>query len=319
MSYTIYTYPSNFRVQKTLIAAQYAGIDIETPQFDFDKDRGTPDFLKKFPLGKVPAMDTPHGPIFESGAIQRYVGRLRPEAGLYGNSFYQAGQVDQWLDFITCEVDVARGSWLYPVLGYVEFNQEVYDQAKKDMTKILTVLNTHFLNHTYLVSHTQITLADIALACTLTELFRRVFDPTYLVPYGNLVRWYLTCISQPQFEKVLGKIEFAKQEEMAPKPAKEKKEKKTEAPAPAASSSSSSTSSSSPAVTSTKDKKPKDEKPKEEKKPKSDKKDEKPKEEKPKGGDKEKKPKDKEGEKPKAEKKTKRKRKRKRTRRCGPI
>jgi len=223
MSYTIYTYPNNFRVMKTLIAAQYAGIEIETPQFDFEKDRKTPTFMQKFPLGKVPAMDTPQGPIFESGAIQRYVGRLRPEAGLYGNNFFQAGQVDQWLAFLTTEVDVARGSWIYPILGYFEFNQSVYEQARQDMTKIMTVLNNHFLHNTYLASPTQITLADIALATSLTELFRRVFDPNFLTPFGNVVRWYSTCINQPQFAAVLGKVEFAKQEEMAPTTKREKR------------------------------------------------------------------------------------------------
>jgi len=238
-------------------------------------------------LGKVPAMDTPHGPIFESGAIQRYVGRLRPEAGLYGNSFYQAGVIDQWLDFITTEVDVARGAWIYPILGYVEFNQAVYEQAKKDMTRIMTVLNTHFLSNTYLVGN-QITLADIALTSSLTELFRRVFDPTFLSSFQNVVRWFTTCVNQPNFEKVIGKVECAKQEEMAPKPAKEKKTAET------ASSSSSSSSSSSTSAPATKEKKPKEEKPKETKEKPA--KDEKPHDKK---GDK--KPKD--GDKPKKDEK----------------
>jgi elongation factor 1-gamma len=215
-------------VAKTLIAAQYAGIEIDQPNFEFGKDNKSPSFLAKNPLGKVPVMDTPQGPLFESGAMQRYVGRLRPEAGLYGSGFYQNGQVDQWLDFITTEVDTVRGSWLYPIMGYIEFDQEAYEQAKKDMNHILSVLDSHFLHNTYLVGN-QITLADIALTSSLVELYRRVFAPNYIGNYPNVNRWFTTCINQPQFEKVLGKIEFAKQEEMAPKPSKKKEEKKPKA------------------------------------------------------------------------------------------
>jgi elongation factor 1-gamma len=223
MSYTIYSYPDNFRVAKTLIAAQYAGIEIEVPNFEFGKDNKTPSFLAKNPLGKVPVMDTPHGPLFESGAMQRYVGRLRPEAGLYGSGFYQSGLVDQWLDFITTEVDTVRGSWLYPIMGYIEFDQDAYDQAKKDMKTIMSVLDKHFLRNTFLVGN-QITLADIALTTSLVELYRRVFCPEFVAEFANVSRWFTLCIHQTQFESILGRVEFAKQEERAPKAAKAKKE-----------------------------------------------------------------------------------------------
>jgi len=32
----------------------------------------TPEFLKMNPIGKVPVLETPDGPIFESNAIARY-------------------------------------------------------------------------------------------------------------------------------------------------------------------------------------------------------------------------------------------------------
>jgi hypothetical protein len=55
-----------------LIAAQYAGISIDVPAFEFAKDNETADFKAKFPTQKVPALDTPNGPIFESNAMARY-------------------------------------------------------------------------------------------------------------------------------------------------------------------------------------------------------------------------------------------------------
>lgn len=50
---TLYTYPDNFRAFKALIAAEYSGAKVKTADFEFGKTNKSPDFLKKFPLGKV--------------------------------------------------------------------------------------------------------------------------------------------------------------------------------------------------------------------------------------------------------------------------
>ena len=54
---TLYTYPENFRAFKALIAARYSGGDLkvvsDAPDFKFGETNKSPDFLKKFPLGKV--------------------------------------------------------------------------------------------------------------------------------------------------------------------------------------------------------------------------------------------------------------------------
>lgn len=54
---TLYTYPENWRAFKALIAAQYSGAKVKVlstpPQFHFGQTNKTPEFLKKFPSGKV--------------------------------------------------------------------------------------------------------------------------------------------------------------------------------------------------------------------------------------------------------------------------
>ena len=54
---TLYTYPDSFRANKALIAAQYSGAEVnvisDPPQFVLGKTNKTPEFLEKFPLGKV--------------------------------------------------------------------------------------------------------------------------------------------------------------------------------------------------------------------------------------------------------------------------
>lgn len=56
-SQTLYTYPENWRAFKALIAAQYSGAKIKVlsspPHFHFGQTNKTPEFLRKFPVGKV--------------------------------------------------------------------------------------------------------------------------------------------------------------------------------------------------------------------------------------------------------------------------
>jgi len=231
-SLKIYTYPDNYRVWKSLVAAQYNQIDIELPPFDFDKDIKSESFKAKTPVGKVPVLETPQGCIFESGAIAKYVARLRADTNLLGASNIDQARVDQWVDWSMNELEPARGIWLYPIMGYLAYNEKAYTEAKKEITTALTVLNNHLLNHTYMVGQA-VTLADITIATALVHLYTMVFTPKFIAPFGNVNRWFTTLINQPEFAKVIGKVEFAKEEQTAAKAEKPKADKKAEKPAAA--------------------------------------------------------------------------------------
>ena len=83
----------------------------------------------------------------------------------------------------------------------------------------------------------QITLADIVVVSTLLYPMKLVCDKTYLKPFTNVVRWFQTCVNQPAFAAVVGKVEMCKTEALAPgqagppapaAPAKKEKKKKEE-------------------------------------------------------------------------------------------
>lgn len=61
---TLYTYPDNFRAYKVLIAARYSGAAVKVvsdpPHFELGKTNRSPDFLTKFPLGKVHKWEQAH-------------------------------------------------------------------------------------------------------------------------------------------------------------------------------------------------------------------------------------------------------------------
>jgi elongation factor 1-gamma len=68
-------------------------------------------------------------------------------------------------------------------------------------------------------------LADITIVTALVHLYQLVFTPKFLAPFANVTRWFNTCVNQPEFSKVVGKIEFCKEETMAAKAAKVEKPK----------------------------------------------------------------------------------------------
>merc|ERR1711971_16545 len=68
---TLFTYPDNFRAQKAEIAAKYSGAKLTVSKdFKFGETNKSAAFLKKFPLGKVPAFEGSDGTLLtESNAI----------------------------------------------------------------------------------------------------------------------------------------------------------------------------------------------------------------------------------------------------------
>ena len=48
--------------------------------------------------------------------------RMRADTNMYGSSFFEAGLVDQWIEFAKNELDLPVGMWIYPVLGFIESN-----------------------------------------------------------------------------------------------------------------------------------------------------------------------------------------------------
>jgi len=228
MSLKINTYPHNPRTWKSLIAAKYGGVEIDTPAFNFGVDNKTPEFLKKNPLGKVPVLDTPDGAIFESNAIARHVARIG-KGKIYGNTPYETALIDSWIDFTAGEIDLPASAWLYPVLGYIPNNPDATQKAKGDIRKTLGILNDWLKTRTFLVNE-RVSLADIVVVQSLYRLYELVLDPGFRKSFANVNRWFLTCVNQPEFKSVMGEVKLCEKmqvaKETAAAPAEPKKEAK---------------------------------------------------------------------------------------------
>jgi len=198
---TLYTYPENFRAFKALIAAKYSGAKVNVDNsFVFGETNKTDAFLKKFPLGKVPAFETNDGKcIFESNAIAFAVANEQ----LRGKAAMDQAQIVSWMNFADNEILPASCTWVFPCLGIMQFNKGSTERAKEDVKKALSALNSHLLTHTYLVGE-RITLADITVTCTLLHLYQYVLEPSFRKPFQNVNRWFTTMVNQPQVKAVIG-------------------------------------------------------------------------------------------------------------------
>ncbi|KAG2317056.1 hypothetical protein Bca4012_067951 [Brassica carinata] len=237
MALVLHTYKGNKGAYKALIAAEYAGVKIEeASNFQMGVTNKTPEFLKMNPIGKVPVLETPEGPIFESNAITRYVSRVNGDSPLNGSSLIDYAHIEQWIDFASLEIDANMLRWFAPRMGYAPFSAPAEEAAIAGLKRGLDALNTHLASNTYLVGHS-VTLADIVTVCNLNLGFATVMTKSFTSEFPHVERYFWTMVNQPNFKKVIGD---AKQTEAVPpvpskkaaQPAKPKEEpKKAAAPA----------------------------------------------------------------------------------------
>lgn len=246
MAGTLYTYPENFRAYKALIAAQFSGAKVTVASdFVFGQTNKSEAFLKKFPLGKVPAFETADGKFLtESNAIAYYVSNEQ----LRGKTDLEKAEVLSFLSLADNELLPAVHGWVFAFMGIIQFQKNNVERAKQDLKATLTALNSRLVNQTFLVGE-RLTLADIVVFATLLSAYEKVLDPSFRAPFGSLTRWFNTVLNQPQIKAVVkGFTMCAKVAEIDPKKfaefqaktggaqqqqQKEPKEKKEKKPAPA--------------------------------------------------------------------------------------
>merc|ERR1711962_1138267 len=201
---TLYTYPDNFRAQKAVIAAKYSGAQVTVAKdFVFGETNKSPDFLKKFPLGKVPAFEGSDGVLLtESNAIAYYVANDELRGG---SDAAARAQVVQWMCMADNEILPAACTWVFPTMGIMQFNKNATERAKEDVKVAMKTLNDHLLTRTFLVGE-RLSLADIAVACTMLSLYKHVLEPAFRKPFVNVTRWFTTVVNQPKVKEVLGQV-----------------------------------------------------------------------------------------------------------------
>lgn len=157
-------------------------------------------------------MNTPYGPIYESNAIAYYIAASQPNAPLLGSNPYEQALVQQYLHVADGEISPAVSTLVYPIVcpKHAITDKSILQKANQDVCNVLSVLNQILLNKTFLVGES-ITLADIVTVCSLYWPFTLILDLESRKPFNNVVRWFTTCVEQPQFKAVLGETKLCSQ------------------------------------------------------------------------------------------------------------
>uniref|UniRef100_H3B5X3 valine--tRNA ligase n=1 Tax=Latimeria chalumnae TaxID=7897 RepID=H3B5X3_LATCH len=198
-------HPDDFRNLRILIAAQYGG-----------SGSGDVKIVEAAAAGaacatKLPQLETESdGTLTGTGAIAYFLASDQ----LRGSSAKEVTLVQQWVNFADNEAIQAACGWAFPVLGVMKANKQALERAQQELKKLLQVLDDYLKLRTYLVGE-RITLADIAVSCSLLLPYKYVLEPALRKSYVNVNRWFLTCVNQPQFRKVLGEVKLCENVEQA--------------------------------------------------------------------------------------------------------
>ena len=204
-------YGSNiFRGVKLVVAAQYAGVELEIVEYNPHKatEQEKAEYLKKNPNGLVPVLETPEGFIYESNAILRYLARHN-NVKLYGNTTYEHALVDQYLDWIALTLEPAMYKYIVPFLGHAKVEKAAHDEALETLKKALRILDDRLKQSKYLAGET-LTIADIQAVAVVGMLFRYCFDEKARKPFHNLVKYFEQVSNEENFKKAVGRPHLCK-------------------------------------------------------------------------------------------------------------
>eukprot|EP00066_Takifugu_rubripes_P003644 XP_003966382.2 PREDICTED: valine--tRNA ligase [Takifugu rubripes] len=149
-----------------------------------------------------------------ASAVSWYLALQGKKAG--GNAKQQS-QVWQWLSFADNELTPVSCAVVFPLMGMTGLDKKIQQNSRVELMRVLKVLDQALEPRTFLVGES-ITLADMAVAMAVLLPFKYVLEPSDRNVLMNVTRWFTTCINQPEFLKVLGKISLC--EKMVPVTAK---------------------------------------------------------------------------------------------------
>ena len=126
--------------------------------------------MRTQPYGTVPAAFSPDGAVgvFESNSILRAVARSAPDSeGLYGLSSMDASRIDSFLD---ATLVFGREAQVY-LLGIDGISPELHARMAGAFEFYLDGIE-RALEHSAYIAGDQVTIADIAFACDLSQFLR---------------------------------------------------------------------------------------------------------------------------------------------------
>ncbi|KAJ5493534.1 Glutathione S-transferase/chloride channel C-terminal [Penicillium fimorum] len=207
---TIYSYQPSPRVMKALAVANLNGLEVTVPEFAMGKTNRTPDFISKFPLGKVPAFEATDGTtLFESDAITQYIAESGPAADqLIGATPAERATIRQWICY-------AQGEIMDPVtqlvlwrFGLRPFDEKIEETNIGRLERSLECLETHLKGRTWFVGNEKLSLADITVAAALVWGFSMAIDAEMRQKFPSVIAWYERLLEAEGIKEAFGEKNY---------------------------------------------------------------------------------------------------------------
>ncbi|WFD25326.1 hypothetical protein MNAN1_000295 [Malassezia nana] len=231
----IYGAPTVAKVVRVVAAANVNGLELEVVPTLPIQDSHKPEFLAKFPLGKVPTFEGSDGFILtESRSILKYVAGLSDNAKLLGTDKASEALVDQWINF-SDDLLFNNMATLFLMFSHkLPFNKVYEQRAWSEIEKALGHLEKHLVKQTFLVGH-RVTAADLSVAAVLSNVFANFAGPEIRSKYPHVQRYLTTVVNQKALRGAIPvDAEFCAETAKFVPPKKEEKPKAASAPAAAA-------------------------------------------------------------------------------------
>ncbi|KAI0395845.1 hypothetical protein F5Y17DRAFT_456521 [Xylariaceae sp. FL0594] len=213
----VYSYPNNPRVARMKIIAELNGLELEAPPYEHGVTNKTPEFLAKFPLGKIPVFEGSDGFLLaESSAIDRYLIESGPQAEqLLGKELKERALITQWTFFAEAEffnnaLD-AIGILGLRVIPYDE--QRVNASLDKVTRSVRSLEKALEGGKKYLVGDSY-TLADISVVSWLYITFKTLIDAEMRKGLPNLVAYVQAFADVPLHKRHFGELELDRPSEL---------------------------------------------------------------------------------------------------------
>jgi glutathione S-transferase len=197
----IYGFPLSSPANKVCFVANYLNMPYEFHRINLrEGEHRTPEYLKKNPLGKIPAIDDNGFKLAESNAIIRYLAD-KAESALYPKDLQQRAVIDQWMDYAGQHVAIATSKIMFNTYFYKLANLPKDERSLEDgykfMNQYLPVLEQQLSSHEYIAGKT-LSLADFSLLAALDVCEMAQVD---LSAYTHLTAWRKNLMSQDFYQK----------------------------------------------------------------------------------------------------------------------
>ncbi|MBL8698074.1 MAG: glutathione S-transferase family protein [Alphaproteobacteria bacterium] len=200
MALKIYGLPRS-RAIRNMWACEEGGVAYELVRTSWnDGGTKTPEFLKLNPNAAVPVMDDDGFPLFESLAINLYIGKNKAK-GLYPTDAKGEAKLWQWTLWAATELEPHNGAYAANtyMLAPEKRDPAVAAAAWTKLSKALGVLDQHLAAQPWMLGGS-FSLADINVSGILLSIYLNNAD---FSAWKNTKAWLDRCFDRPAAKKII--------------------------------------------------------------------------------------------------------------------